>query len=319
MHPYALQDRCSERLRGIEIPRPFSIDVFAAAVAERRGRALRILPLPGLDGSDGLSGAWVATDTTDYVLIDADASPWHRDMIGLHEIGHVLCGHGTEHGGPRDRAGDPLPGLSDVTIRRALGRDCYSSRDEQEAELMACLVLGRADADPLPASPSSGPAGIARQAQADLVSLRALRAMWLELATAVPGVAASLSKRWTADPARDSRIRLIRRTAEIRDAALALRSYVPPSTAAQARRQLTAQGLAETAFDAAGEACWLELAVRAARAGMPGGKPAHMLPGGSTLQEEVRWLRRVAVAMRSARVQAVAAELAEQQLRQPGK
>ena len=86
MHPYALQDRCSERLRGIEIPRPFSIDVFAAAVAERRGRALRILPLPGLDGSDGLSGAWVATDTTDYVLIDADASPWHRDLIGLHEI-----------------------------------------------------------------------------------------------------------------------------------------------------------------------------------------------------------------------------------------
>ena len=166
MHPYALHDRCVQRLRGLEIPRPFHLDVFAASVAERRRRALRILPLPGLDGSDGLSGAWVATDTADYVLIDADASPWHRNMIGLHEIGHVLCGHEREDGGLGELAEDLLPCLSNVTIRRILGRHGCSSSDEQEAELMACLILAGL---PVPAF------GGAWQAASDLASLRALR------------------------------------------------------------------------------------------------------------------------------------------------
>jgi hypothetical protein len=156
----ALHDRCVRRLRGIEIPRPFHLDAFAATIAEHRNRALHVLPLPGLDGSEGLSGAWIATDTADYVLIDADASPWHRNLIGLHEIGHLLCDHGAGDSLLRERAGELLPRLSHVTIRRILGRHGYGSSDEQEAELMACLILKRADADPLPVS-SSGSAGVA--------------------------------------------------------------------------------------------------------------------------------------------------------------
>ena len=220
--PHALQARCMQRLRGIEIPRPFSLDVFAAAVAAHRNRALHVLPLPGLDGADGLSGAWVATDTADYVLIDADASPWHRDLIGLHEISHVLCGHGSRRtAGLENSPGTCVPSLSDVTVRRVLGRHGGSSRDEQEAELMACLIL---------AGPPVTAFGGARQAAADLASLRALRGLRLELATAWPGAAAGPWKRGIAGPVRDPRIRLIRRIAEIRDAALALRSYVPVGT-----------------------------------------------------------------------------------------
>ena len=112
------------------------------------------------------------------------------------------------------------------------------------------------------------------------------------------------------DPKRILRIRLICRAAEIRDAALALRSYVPPGIVAQSRRMLAAADLTGTALDAAAEACWLELAIRAARAGAPAREPAHVLPGGSTLREEVRWLRRVAAAMRSSPVQAVTAQFA---------
>ena len=106
---HALQARCMQRLGGIEIPRPFSLDVFAVTVAARRNRALRILPLPDLEGADGLSGAWVATDSADYVLIDADASPWHRDLIGLHEISHVLCGHGASGAGLENSPGHCSP------------------------------------------------------------------------------------------------------------------------------------------------------------------------------------------------------------------
>jgi hypothetical protein len=295
---HVLQARCEQHLRGIEIPRPFSLDVFAASVAARRGRALRVLPLPALEGADGLSGAWVATDTADYVLIDAGARGWHRDLIGLHEISHILYGHGPAGTGPGEPARAPRPGLSAIAVRRILGRDGCSIDDEQEAELTAWLILARLS------GPVSGSAG---QAAADLASLQALRNMRHELARVVPGAAAGPWADGTAGPAR---IRLVRRTAEIRDAALALRSYVPPGILTQSRRMLATADLTGTALDAAAEACWLKLAARAARAGAPAREPPHVLPGGSTLREEVRWLQRVAAAMSSSPVQAVAAQFA---------
>ena len=307
MYPHDLHDRCVQRLRGLEIPRPFHLDVFAATVAQRRQRALHILPLPGLNGSDGLSGAWVATDTADYVLIDTDASPWHRNLIGLHEIGHLLCGHDAEDSGLRLRelAENLLPRLSNVTVRRILGRHSFRSSDEQEAELMACLIL----------TGLSVPAfGAAPQAASDLASIRALRGLWRDLVGAVPGVALGHWERGAANPVSDPRIRLIRRTAEIRDAALALRCYVPADVAAESRSRLSARGLTGTALDAAAEACWLELAIRAARMGTPAAELAHILPGGVTLQEEAQWLRQVAAAVHSHHVRVVAAELSGQPL-----
>lgn len=160
-----LRRQCEQRLHGLDIPHPFFIDAFAAAIEARRGRSLRILPLPGLDGSGALSGAWIATDLADYILIDADASPWHRNLIGLHEIGHILCDHGGA-AGLQQFAANLLPDLSDLAIRRVLGRHGYSRKEEQEAELIACLVLEQADADLLPVT-SEGPTGTAgRLAQA---------------------------------------------------------------------------------------------------------------------------------------------------------
>ena len=161
--------------------------------------------------------------------------------------------------------------------------------------------------------------GAAWQALADFASLRALRGLRDELAGAVPGAAADPWRRGAAGSVRDPRIRLIRRTAEIRDAALALRCYVPAGTAAESRRRLSALGLTGTALDAAAEACWLNLAIRAARAGAPAAASAHVLPGGATLQEEVRWLRQVAAASRSGHVRTVAAELADAAQRAEGR
>ena len=144
--------------------------------------------------------------------------------------------------------------------------------------------------------------------------LRALRDMWRDLVEAVPGVAAGSWKHPVAGSVRDPRIRLIRRTAEIRDAALALRCYVRPSVTVLARDQLSGRGLTGTAFVAAAEACWLELAIHAARAGASAAGPAHVLPGGETLPEEVRWLRQVAAARRSDHVRAVTAQLMDESL-----
>ena len=295
------QARCLHHLRGLEIPQPFSLEAFAAAAAADRGRPLHVLPLPGLDGTDGLSGAWAATDCADYVLIDAASSGWHRNLIGLHEIGHVLgAGQASDPlaGGP---ARSLRSGLRAGAFRQVPGRGACSAVGEQEAELTAWLVLAE-----LP----DGTPSCARRPSTCLASLEALHRMRNELVAAVPGAAAGTWADAIAGPAGDPRIRLIRRTAEIRDAALALRGYVPPGTIAEARRLLAARTPAGEALDAATEACWLALAVRAVQAGAPARNPAHILPGRPTLREEARWLAEVAAAMHSPPVQIAAAQLA---------
>jgi hypothetical protein len=294
----ALRAQCIRHLSGTEIPRPFSLEAFAASVAVRRGRALHVLPLPGLDGADGLSGVCVATDDADYVLIDAYARGWHRDVIGLHEIGHILCGHTSALSGPGDLAGLlTRPGPSATSVRRGLCLGDRDTSDEQEAELTGWLIL---------AEVSGSDSGSARQTAADLASIRALHSMWRELAGATPGLAGCL---WPYRAAHPARIRLIQRTAEIRDAVLALRSFVSPSIITQSRRLLASAGLTGTALDSATEACWLKLASRAAREGAPAQGPAHVLPCESTLDEEVVWLLQIAEAMRSPRVQFVTNQL----------
>jgi hypothetical protein len=152
--------------------------------------------------------------------------------------------------------------------------------------------------------------GVAWQNAYDLAALSALHALWRDLVTAVPEVAAGSWRHMVTGFAGAPRILLIRRTAEIRDAALALRCYVSPELAAEARSRLSGHGLSGDSLDAAAEACWLKLAIQARRAGAAADHPAHLLPGGQTLTEEVRRLRQVAAASRSRPVRAVAAQLA---------
>lgn len=297
----ARQARYLHHLRGIEIPQPFSLEALAAAVAADRGRPLHVLPLPGLDGTDGLSGAWAATDCADYVLIDAASTGWHRDLIGLHEIGHILgAGQASEisQGG---LARSLRPGLRADAFRQVPGRGACSTDGEKEVELAAWLVVAEL--------PEGAPASAGRPS-ACFALLEALHGMRNKLVAAVPGAAADSWADEIAGPAGDPRIRLIRRTAEIRDAALALRGYVPPVTVAEARRLLAAQGPVGEALDTATEACWLGLAVRAVQAGAPARNPAHLLPGRSTVHEEACWLAEVAAAMHSPPVQIAAAQLA---------
>jgi hypothetical protein len=297
----AWQARCLRHLRGIEIPRPFSLEAFAASVAAHRDRPLHVLPLPGLDGTDGLSGAWAATDCADYVLIDAASSGWHRDLIGLHEIGHVLGADQAPETSPGGLARPLRPGLRTSAFRQVPGRGAGGAVGEQEAELTAWLVLAELPED------ARARAG---QPAARLALLEALHGMRNELVAAVPGAAAGSWADAIAGHAGDPCIRLIRRTAEIRDAALALRGYVPPGTVAEARRLLAAQMPAGEALDAATDACWLGLAARAAQTGVPACNPPHLLPGRPTLREEACWLGEVAAAMHSLPVQIAAAQLA---------
>jgi hypothetical protein len=156
-----LQRQCERRIAGLPIPQPFDLDAFAAIVADYRGQPVQIRLVPGLACLDGLSGAWCPTNDADLILIDDGASVWHKGVIGCHELAHLLCDHPGNADALKAAVRELMPDLGDNAFRRMLGRHArYSREEELEAEMTACLILERADADPL-SSWGTGPEGTA--------------------------------------------------------------------------------------------------------------------------------------------------------------
>ncbi|MGH3512086.1 MAG: hypothetical protein ACRDRB_07395 [Pseudonocardiaceae bacterium] len=93
------------------------------------------------------------TESRDYVFYDSQTSLPHQEHIILHEIGHMLCDHDQ---GERD---PQLHWHIDVTdqnlVRRVLPRIRYTDRQEQEAELVASIILAAIGRLPAP-SPFTG-------------------------------------------------------------------------------------------------------------------------------------------------------------------
>jgi hypothetical protein len=135
----SLRRRCEQRLRGVRIPQPFDLDAFCREVETRRGRRLVRRPLPGL-GSYAPCGLWIGTPEADHVFYDAGTSPLHAEHIVLHELAHILSGHGLD---------DALfPDLDPELVTRMLGRVAYTTIQEREAEMMASLIRGRSAGPP---------------------------------------------------------------------------------------------------------------------------------------------------------------------------
>lgn len=137
----ALRQRCERLLRDVEIPNPFDVDVFADSVSRRRGRPVRLLAKTTPLGPCGL---WLALPSADWVFYEDGTSRLHRDHIIVHELAHLLAAHE-----PAERL-DPgplaalLPDLDPTMVQRVLSRSAYAAVEEQEAEMIATLVLQRA-------------------------------------------------------------------------------------------------------------------------------------------------------------------------------
>ncbi|MEV8531851.1 hypothetical protein [Streptomyces sp. NPDC051211] len=139
-----LRRRCETILGHLDLTDPFSVDGLCARLAEQRGRPIRLHPLPKEAAESGVCGLWVGTSSVDYVFYEAQTSPLHREHIVLHELGHILFGHNALEG---EENGTGIPA--------ALGRTNYTTRQEQEAEMLASMIRSRAG---LP-GPGGGPGG----------------------------------------------------------------------------------------------------------------------------------------------------------------
>ncbi|MFE9256675.1 hypothetical protein [Streptomyces sp. NPDC006879] len=130
----------------LDLPIPFSIDDLCDRIAQRRGRPIRLHPLPKEAAESGVCGLWIGTDHEDYVFYEAQTTRVHREHIILHELGHILFGHNSLTG----------EGGADGQPPRIMGRTNYTTRQEQEAELLASLIRTRAGDPPPSGSPEEG-------------------------------------------------------------------------------------------------------------------------------------------------------------------
>jgi hypothetical protein len=135
----SLRRRCERRLRGVRIPQPFDLDAFCREIESRRGRRLVRRAVPGLS-THAPCGVWIGTPETDHVFYDPGTSPLHAEHIVLHELAHILSGHGSPAAA--------FPDLDPRTVTKVLGRVAYTTAQEREAEMMASLIRGRSARPP---------------------------------------------------------------------------------------------------------------------------------------------------------------------------
>jgi hypothetical protein len=134
-------------------------------------------------------------------------------------------------------------------------------------------------------------------------ALHALRPLWEDLTEQVPAIVlgAPPSKAQDLMAVRDVRQRLLRRTIEIRDAALMLRGLVDHAEQESIRAQLISRGLTGDQLEAGCEAAWMRSAVAAKKVQRSAPTQSAVLrPRTSTaLDDEVHWLQLVATFYRS--------------------
>lgn len=141
-----LWERCRRTVEGLELPDPFDAEAFIASLAHERGRPIDLMPVTAQP--DLPCGLVVTTDGADWIVYRADTTAVHRQHILLHEAAHLVCGHadatGSAAGAGAAAASSLMPHLSADLIRSVLGRTVYSEPEEREAELVASLILQRA-------------------------------------------------------------------------------------------------------------------------------------------------------------------------------
>ncbi|MBB1256326.1 hypothetical protein H3146_23645 [Streptomyces sp. OF3] len=178
--------RCEAVADQLDIPRPFDLDALCARIAAGRGRPLRLVPLDGVPDVAMPCGVWVATSTTDLIFYEPATSSVHKLHIVLHEIAHLLLGHGAtdrerpayaerlltgtgtdtgDEAAVRPAGAEDLAGLDEDDeldlgqLLHVLGRTSYTDAEERDAELLATILSDRAlsaDATPSRSEEAAG-------------------------------------------------------------------------------------------------------------------------------------------------------------------
>lgn len=129
-----IQQIASAAIAELRLGSFFTFTELIRAMQEHRQRTLRIVELPELGDGDGLCAVWLIGASEDLVLHARTDSALHRQQFILHELAHMLLGHGRD-----DCEGtDPLlPDIPPHTRMRLLARGDLDSESEIAAEAVA--------------------------------------------------------------------------------------------------------------------------------------------------------------------------------------
>ena len=135
-----LRRRCVSILErsGVVAVQPFDLNVMLEAIAIRRGKPIHRL---AADLPVGLSGLWLATPSADYICYEQSTTKFHQLHIIFHEIGHIICDHGSEFSASVNDASPLAEHTGPDPKSSVLYRSDYSRVEEQEAEMIASLLL----------------------------------------------------------------------------------------------------------------------------------------------------------------------------------
>jgi hypothetical protein len=140
--PRSLRRRCAKLIKDLEIPDPFDLGQFCDSLGKSWGRPIDLMEV---DLPKALPcGLAVALEDRDIIFIAAGLTGPHRDIVGLHEIGHLVAGHLTDPLAGTDTRRFVFKHLDQRLINRINQRsNNYSTRHEREAELIATMLFGR--------------------------------------------------------------------------------------------------------------------------------------------------------------------------------
>ncbi|GAA3741686.1 hypothetical protein GCM10022225_26470 [Plantactinospora mayteni] len=150
-----LRRRCERIIERIPLPQPFDVDALRLALAKHRARPLNFHALPQPTTPGLPSGMWLATDQEDHIFYDGQTSPLHQRHIIFHEIGHILFDHNDRILLDNAVLHSSANSLDPDIVKRFSSRTCYSTREEQEAEMTATLLLEKVGSHST-SSPSNG-------------------------------------------------------------------------------------------------------------------------------------------------------------------
>jgi len=141
--------------RALALPTPFDVNELCRRVGLTRRRPIVLAALPL--ASAGPCGLWLAADAVDLICYEQQTSYLHQQHIVLHELGHILCGHGEPAA-----VGELVPQLGANALKIMLARQHAShlTSQERDAELFAYTVMDRAGRVAVPMVDPDRPDGI---------------------------------------------------------------------------------------------------------------------------------------------------------------
>ncbi|MFE6162248.1 hypothetical protein ACFQ7F_25425 [Streptomyces sp. NPDC056486] len=158
-----LRRTSQEFLDRLDLPAGSGISALIDRLSDTRNRPIQVLPISL--GAGEPCGIWLATDSVDIIIVEADTTAFHRDHIIAHELAHMLCSHSGSQELESENMSLLFPHLDVERVLGILGRTAYPTEDEQAAEIVASLILEHISRPPMEsrwAVPSSDAETVAR-------------------------------------------------------------------------------------------------------------------------------------------------------------